>query len=230
LEIDMKRFAIIAVTALAVGCVGATQASATPINPSNLVVNGNFADNNLNGGWGLFSNGSVTGWTGSEGDIELDTAGPIGPGANHFSVNSLEVNANTPETVSQTITGLVVGQTYELVWEYGGRPGSGGTESMVVDLDGSGIQTDSSGIVSVLTWTGESYSFVATGTSVTLDFAGQTPGAGGNGSYGNEVTGVGLYATPEPSTWLLMLSGLGLLGFAMWRKRDVFAAQPVASI
>jgi hypothetical protein len=225
----MKRFGMFALTALAVALLGATQASAGPIN---LVVNGDFATPSpLNpGGWGLYANPTIAGWSGSLGSVEIDTAGAIGPGKNPFTTNSLEVNSTAPETVSQTIGGLNIGQTYDLVWEYGGRPGSGGTESLIVDLDGSTIATDSSGNVTVLTWTGNSYSFVATGNSVTLDFIGQAPGAGGNGSYGNEITDVGLYATPEPSTWLLMLSGLGLLGFAIARKRSVPVALPTASI
>lgn len=225
----MKRFGIFAVAALVFGFVGVTPSHANPIN---LVTNGDFATTPslAPGSWGLFNNGSVSGWTGSLGSIEIDTAGAIGPGTDPFSANSLEVNSTAPETVTQTIGGLTAGDTYEVVWQYGGRPGSGGTESMIVDLNGSTIATDSSNSVAVLTWTGNSYSFVANGTSVTLDFIGQTPGAGGSPSYGNEVTDVGLYVTPEPSTWLLMLSGLGFLGFAMWRKRSVLVSLPSATI
>jgi len=117
------------------------------------------------------------------------------------------VNAYNPETVSQTITGLVDGQQYTLTWEYGGRPGAGGEESMNVLLGGNQIATDSSGIVSQLTWSGNSYTFVAgPGGTETLSFVGLAPGPGGNTSYGNEVTDVALVATPEPSTWLLLFS------------------------
>jgi hypothetical protein len=223
----MKRFGVFAVAALVFGTLGATQANADPIN---YVTNGNFATSPAlsAGGWGLFSNGSVAGWSGSDGNIEIDTAGAIGPGTDPFTMDSLEVNADDPETVTQTIGGLTAGQQYTLFWEYGGRPGAGGTESMNVELNGSTVATDSSGVVSVLTWTGNSYVFVATGSSVTLDFAGLPES--GSPSYGNEVTQVGLFATPEPSTWLLMLSGLGLLGFAVTRKRNVQVSLPSATI
>ncbi len=227
----MKLIGGFVATALVFGLAGATPAHANPIN---LVTNGDFNPPSLiPGSWGSFS--SVTGWSGTDGNIEIDTAGAIGPGTDPFTTNSLEVNANDPETVSQTIGGLTVGQTYEFVWEYGGRAGAGGVESMNVQVNGNTVVTDSSGVVSVLTWdtpysASTSYSFVATGTSVTLDFEGLPPGAGGNGSYGNEVTDVGLYATPEPSTWLLMLSGLGLLGFVIARKRSVLVSLPSATI
>lgn len=216
----MKRFALFAVVALAFGLMGAT-----PSNAGTLIVNGNF--NNFTdasapgaGGWGLYSNGQVTGWTTTNqaGLIEIDSAGPIGPGTNPFGTYSMEVNANVPETVQQTITGLVDGQQYTLTWEYGGRPGSGGEESMNVLLGGNQIATDSSGIVSVLTWTGNSYTFVAgPGGTETLSFVGLPES--GSGSYGNEVTDVTLNATPEPSTWLLLLSGLCLLGYAVRRQQ-----------
>ena len=217
----MKRFGLFAVAALVFGLVGATPSYAGSVN---LITNGTFNTPSplTPGGWGLYANGQISGWSTNDqgGQIEIDTAGAIGPGTNPFSTNSLEVNANNHETVSQTITGLVAGQQYTLTWEYGGRPGSGGTESMNVLLNGSTIATDSSGVVSQLTWTGNSYTFVAGKgeTSVTLSFEGSAPGPGGSDSYGNEVTDVALYATPEPATWLLLLSGLGLLGFAMWRK------------
>jgi len=89
--------------------------------------------------------------------------------------------------VSQTITGLVDGQQYTLTWEYGGRPGAGGEESMNVLLGGNQIATDSSGIVSQLTWSGNSYTFVAGPRTETLSFVGLAPGPGGNTSYATKL-------------------------------------------
>jgi hypothetical protein len=215
----MKRYALPVVALAVFGMVGAAPSFATT--QINQIVNGNFNTTPAlaAGGWGEFSNGTVAGWTGSAGLIEIDTPGAIGPGTNPFSSQSLEVNANSPETVSQTITGLTVGQTYVLSFAYGDRPGSG-DESMNVLLDGALITTEVDNFFSntpSLFWHVDGYAIVATSTTETLSFVGLADS--GQPSFGNEVTDVALVASPEPSTWLLMLSGIGLLGFAAWRRR-----------
>ena len=214
----MKRFGVFVVAALVFGFAGAARLGATPFN---YVQNGTFSSNNLNGGWGLFSNGQVANWTttDSAGLIELDTAAAIGPGTNPFSTNSLEVNANYPETVQQTLTGLTIGQTYFLSWEYGDRPSSGPQE-MQVWLNGVLVTTNiDSGGNSQLVWIGNGFDVTATNSSEVLSFVGVP--AGGQPGFGNEITAISLIATPEPSTWILMLTGAGLLGFVMWRKRGL---------
>ena len=215
----MKRLSFLVAVALVFGLVGATPSIAD----SNLIKNGNFTGFNGAsapgpGGWGLYSNGQVNSWTTTDSGslIEIDSAGPIGPGSNPFGTYSLEVNANKPETVSQTISGLTVGQTYVLSWEYGDRPGSG-AESMQVYIGDHLVTTDTDkGGNSAIVWNGNAFVITATSTSETLSFVGMPDN--GLPSYGNEVTDVSLVATPEPSTWLLLLSGLGLLGFALGRK------------
>jgi hypothetical protein len=217
----MKHFALPVVAVAVFGLIGAVPSFAdTKVNQ---IVNGDFNTTPAlaAGGWGDFANGTVAGWTGSAGIIEVDTPGAIGPGINQFSSQSLEVNANSPETVSQTITGLTVGQTYVLSFAYGDRPGSG-DESMNVLLDGALITTEVDNWFAntpSLVWHEDGYAIVATSTSETLSFVGLADS--GQPSFGNEVTNVALLATPEPSTWLLMLSGIGLLGFAAWRQRGV---------
>jgi len=214
----MKRYALPVVALAVFGMVGAAPSFADT--KTNQIVNGDFNTTPAlaAGNWGDFSNGMVAGWTGSAGLIEIDTAGAIGPGINQFSSQSLEVNANSPETVSQTITGLTVGETYVLSFAYGDRPGSG-DESMNVLLDGALITTENNNFyvnTPTLVWHDGGWEIVATSTSETLSFVGLPDS--GQPSFGNEVTNVALVATPEPSTWLLMLSGIGLLGFAAWRR------------
>jgi hypothetical protein len=93
---------------------------------------------------------------------------------------------------------------------------------MNVLLNGAIVATDTDpGGNSALQWYENYYSFTATGTTETLSFAG-LPDTG-QPSYGNEIDGVSLVATPEPSTWLLLLSGLGFLGFAVLRQRRVLS-------
>lgn len=214
----MKRFALPVVAVAVFALVGAAPSFAG----TNLIVNGDFSTPALSpGSWGLFTSAQVTGWstTDPSGLMEIDTPGPIGPGKNPYSAQSLEVNANNPETVQQTITGLTVGQTYWLEWAYGDRPGSG-DESMQVWLNGVLLTTDTDTLNnSSLFWTNNGFEVVATSTSETLSFVGLADS--GSPSYGNEVTDVSLIATPEPSTWLLMISGLGFIAFAAWRQRGV---------
>jgi hypothetical protein len=214
----MKRYALPIVAVAVFGIFGVAPSFAgTQINQ---IVNGDFNTTPAltPGNWAEFSNGTVAGWTGSAGIIEIDTPGAIGPGTNPFSSQSLEVNANSPETVSQTITGLTVGETYVLSFAYGDRPGSG-DESMNVLLDGVLVTSEVDNFfsnTSSLVWHEDGYAIVASSTSETLSFVGLSDS--GQPSFGNEVTNVALVATPEPSTWLLMLSGIGLLGFAAWRR------------
>jgi hypothetical protein len=68
------------------------------------------------------------------------------------------------------------------------------------------------------------------GAGSTIDFLGLTPG-----SYSFDVNGAGVgtaggkytinastVAVPEPSTWAMMLGGLGLIGFMSYRRRQYF--------
>jgi hypothetical protein len=220
----MKRFGLFVVAGLVFGLAGAVPSNAGSIN---LVTNGAFNTSPAlsPGGWGLYTNGQVAGWTTTDsgGQIEIDTVGAIGPGSDQYlaggETQTLEVNANNPEDVQQTITGLTVGQTYVLSWDYGDRPGSG-PESMQVWLNGVLVTVNSDNRNnSVLEWNGNDFVITATSTSELLSFDGLADS--GIASYGNEVAAVSLIATPEPATWLLMLSGIGLLGFALWRQRGV---------
>lgn len=217
----MKRFGILFVAVLAFGLSGATQASAT-----SLIVNGSFETPSQFGSWSLLTNGSLPGWTTTDsgGVIEIDNPAVFGGGSTAYDgAQSLEVNANNPENVMQTVTGLTVGQRYVLSWAYGDRPTSGPQE-MQVYFGGSLVTTDydlsPQDNNSALVWFPNFFIVTATSTSEVLSFDGVT-GLGGLPSYGNEVDAVSLVATPEPSTLLLFATGLGLLGCAWRRQRGL---------
>lgn len=220
----MKRFGILSLAILVLALCGATQATAT-----SLIFNGSFELPNELGGWALLANGSLPGWTTTDpgGLIEIDDPAVFGGGSVAYSgTQSLEVNANIPEDVQQTVTGLAVGQTYVLSWAYGDRPGSG-PQQMQVYFGGTLVTTDSDtsstdGNPSVV-WLTNSFVVTATSTSELLSFDGVAFAGEGAPSYGNEVDAVSLVATPEPSTLLLFASGLFLLGCA-WRRQQVLVA------
>lgn len=203
--------------ALALGLVasgGVAQAAA------NLISDGDFSSPNVGGGWGLFNYPSVGAWVSENGDqMEVGTSGVYGLGCDNPSCQLLELNANTFGKVSQTVNGLVVGKTYALSWDYGGRT-SGGPQSMDVFFGGQFL-TNNSGSIGV--WTTNTFNLVATATSEKLLFVGLN--LGGAPSYGNEITNVSLTGgVPEPATWALMIGGFGLAGAALRRRRAVAAA------
>lgn len=241
----MKRFSIFPCVVLALLLAGSTKSNAT-----SLIVNGDFGLPDVGGNWGNFAPiGGVPGWLTNGDGIEIDdpvvfsggsTASP-GNGSNQ----SLEINYTTPEDVYQIVTGLTVGQTYILSWAYGDRPGSG-DEEMQVFFGGSLVGGTPTGGTLVGTdydhlngsnpnvlWF-QNYAIVtASGTSELLsfnglDYAGYTNNGGA--SYGNEIDNVALINTPEPSTWLLLLSGLSLLGLVFAKRRQLLTRSAAISL
>jgi hypothetical protein len=249
----MKRLSIFAAVVLVLGLVGSARSNATEF-----IVNGDFGTPSEGGGYGeLASTGGVPGWSTNGNAIEIDNPAVFGGGSAAYPGNgsdqSLEINAYYPEDVYQTVTGLIPGQTYTLSWAYGDRPGSGDEEMLVYfgssvagtspgsDPGGTPVATDfdtQNGANPTLSWTFYSFNVTATSTSEVLSFVGlDYTGYQNNGgaSYGNEIDDVSLdgpssIATPEPSTWLLLLSGLGLLGLVLARRRQALPPSPAISL
>ena len=201
--------------AVAVLSAGATFMALSPAQAANLIDDGDFAVPNVGSGWGFFNNGSVGQWTNTNGDaIEVGNSAIYGLPCFSGSVcQNLEVNANTFDTVSQTLTGLVVGQTYNLSWAYGGRTG-GGPQALNVSFGGT-LLTQNTG--SLGAWTINAFSVLATSSSETLTFSALD--LGGLPSYGNEITNVSFSAVPEPMSWAMMLLGFGGLGAVVRNRR-----------
>ena len=187
----------------------------SPANAANLIDDGDFATPSVGGGWGFFNNGSVGQWVNTNSDV-LEVGNSATYGLPCFSASicqNLEVNANTFDTVSQTVTGLTLGQTYDLSWAYGGRTG-GGPQALNVSF-GNTLLTQNSG--SIGAWTITTFRVLATSSSETLVFSALN--LGGLPSYGNEITNVSLSAVPEPMSWAMMLLGFGGLGAVVRNRR-----------
>lgn len=138
-------------------------------------------------------------------------------------------------SISQYVTGLVVGQTYTLTFDYAGAQQSGfdgaTTEGWYFGLGTDitnyntfqysytgDLQNVSHGFTG---WYTETATFTATSTSEYLAFMAKgTPNGEPPFSL---LDNVSLKATssavPEPATWAMMLCGFGAIGFAMRRNR-----------
>jgi hypothetical protein len=218
---------LLVLVALGFSLACATRASAT-----NLIVNGSFEQPTLTGSYAFYTNGTVPGWTTTDSGKVVEIDGDIFGASAYAGSQSLEVNANGPEDVMQTVTGLTVGQQYILSWAYGDRPSSGPQEMQVyfsAVLNKTLIATDTDTATTdtntALVWYPQSYTVTATSATEILSFEGISEG--GQTSFGNEIDAVSLVPvparTPEPSSLVLLASGLGLLGYAAWRRQTAAA-------
>jgi len=203
--------------ALALGALLAAPSA----NAANLITNGYFNQpdpstyNQGGGAWNLAA--SIPGWTSNTTDeIETGLNGTYGLPSYLGSTTNLELNANTFGSISQTVTGLVIGQTYDLTFGYGSRGGAG-DEQMDVFFGGNRVVEITQFTVPTSGWFANSYDITATSTSEVLTFTSND--IGGNPAEGNELTAVSLTAVPEPAAWALMLAGFGGLGGALRMSR-----------
>jgi PEP-CTERM motif len=200
-------------TALRVAvAAAATLAASTAFAGVNLISDGDFSNPNQGGGYTIYSPG-INGWTSTIGDgVEIGYSPLYGLPTENAGGQNLELNANTYGTDSYTVSGLKVGATYDLSWDYGGRT-SGGPSSATVSFGGVVLANDTD---SIGTWTYNWFQVVATSTTEDLVL---TAAATGAPSYGNEFTNFSLSAVPEPSTWAMMGLGFAGLAFAGYRAR-----------
>jgi hypothetical protein len=208
--------------------------------------NYSFEDPNLESGYQYRPNQLGVDWSfqGSAGiaanlsafdvDYALETPPYDNPAPSGNQVGFLQWNSNNPSslpgTISQTITGFIEGQSYVVSFEAANRPDVG-------DPYVYGGEQDFN-----VYWDGQLIDYIDGATDLNADdtfalfmttpFIASASDAANGGVLEFQVTGlvtgdhtdfidnieVNDPALPEPSTWLLMLSGILLFGFGLRRR------------
>ncbi len=207
----MKKFALI-LAATAAALIGSTEASA-----ANLITNGSF------------ETGDLTGWTSnsSSGLNPFGTAYGRGMDGRywHWLGGPFEHNVIT---TTQRVTGLTLGASYLLNFIMSSEFTA--NDSLNVSVNGgpktlfTGVPYNPSGFNGGYwsdNWVAKSYNFTATSGTETVQFDTiNVP----TGAYEVGLDNVSLEAVsgavPEPASWALMLTGFGLAGVAMRRRRS----------
>lgn len=188
----------------------------------NFVFNGNTADTVGANGLTLWGPGSYDG---------RDAASHNGLGASPTGGNFVSSDpVYFPAPIAQTINGLVVGKSYTLTFSYAlaqqmGFAGANLNDYWDVSLGSTSQKTDalSIGTAGFSGWKESTMTFKATTSSELLSFLAKSGPAGAPPFL--LLDGVSLTAAvPEPSTWGMLLGGLGLVGFMARRRRQSVAA------
>lgn len=167
---------------------------------------------------------AITGWKVSSGSV--DYIGTYWQAADGVRSIDLSGTGSNPieGTISQTITGLTVGNYYRIFFDEAGNPdgGSGNKVAGVkVGLDSNIFTYPVLGQTrSNMDWVQQTLTFQAAATSETLSFHSMT-----NTPFGAAIDNVSIAAgVPEPSTWAMLLFGFAGLGFAGYRRTRVRAS------
>jgi hypothetical protein len=185
-------------------------------------------------------NSSTASTIGSPGEAQLRLWGP-GNGTNNGLQNSMGGTGGNfiggdgdyhAGTITQAITGLIIGQSYQLTFDFAGAQeylfNGPSTDSWYFGFQNQGINQQSAVLNNVAHgftgWQTQTYNFVATQTSDTLYFMAQgTPAGQPPFSLLDNVSLIGAYGTvsaaPEPGTWAMMLVGFGIVGSSLRARR-----------
>jgi hypothetical protein len=181
---------------------------------ANLIMDGDFEGSvGITGQTGWTNLQSLTGWASYEGDKTFEIQkGLYGSNKSQY----LELAPNRPQGIEQSIA-TVAGRTYSISFDYSARPDA--------PTGNNGLFVGAGSLNQYLTrgnsadWGHYIYTFTATSSSTNIRFAASNQSPTSNSSYGPLIDNITVdaYATPEPTTMLLM--GLGLVGGVVMRKR-----------
>lgn len=259
----LGRFSSAIAAMLAMACL-ASPAAAT-IDPAyQFIVNGGF-EQTTNGLGQLRRNTNVVGWTsqydgsgnygytyvlnsstasstGSPGEAQLKLWGPGNGTANGLAASPTGGNFIGSDggyhigKLTQAITGLIVGQSYQLTFNFAGAQEYGyngpSTDSWYFGFQDQGFNSQTAVLNNAshgfTGWQTQTYNFVATQASDTLYFLAQgTPAGQPPFSLLDSVSLVGAYGTvsaaPDPATWITLVLGFGIIGASLRRRNPVRA-------
>ena len=231
---------------LAIAAFG-LQAMVAMAAPVNLVVNGGFEQ--LTNGAGKFStNGGTTvatGWTSSgytfiytPGTVDTTGAGPSGLklwGPNNGAKNGLTTSPTGGNFLAsdgvyqagplkQTINGLVIGQNYQVSFDWAGAQqynfSGNTTEGWTVSLGSQSFDTVMLSNVShgFTGWKAQTFTFTANAASEVLSFLAKGTPTGAPPF--TLLDNVSLVAVPEPGTvWEILIGALALASVVILRRR-----------
>jgi choice-of-anchor C domain-containing protein len=154
--------------------------------------------------------------------------------------HSIDLNGLSAGTIAQTITGLTVGQTYQVSFALAGNP-DGGPSTKTLGVTASISSTPYSFDTSIgpttrsnMGWVTETFFFTAGHANELLSFVSSTfTGGGGvnDAAFGPAidnvsitVRGEGPAPTPLPAALPLFAGGLGVIGLLRRRKRKAALA------
>ncbi len=150
-----------------------------------------------NGGSGLAANGSAFNFpTTSFGD----------------QVAFVQNASGIAGALSLSLSGLTSGATYDVTFYTAGRSGYG-FDPLSVAYNGANVGTVATGAST--SFTADTISFQASGSTGALTFTGTGPTSGDIDTAIDNVTVSAVSAAPEPSSWALMFVGVATIGAAM---------------
>ncbi|MBC7522568.1 MAG: PEPxxWA-CTERM sorting domain-containing protein [Sandarakinorhabdus sp.] len=203
-------------TALLAAVMIAAPASAA----SNLIVNGGFENTGFGGTGSYYNLGNSGadhavpgdfGFAVTLNDVDLIANGVYAPFLATGGAYNLDLNGYNTGAIGQTFA-TQLGRAYRVSIDYSQN---GGGKSAVVNVNGSGIGT----LIGSGSWQNFTTTFAGTGAPTVFDITSIVGSSGGI-----TLDNISVSDVPEPATWAMMLTGFGMLGFAMRKRQKTVAA------
>lgn len=197
----------------------------TPIAHANLIFNGSFEMASIDPGAGVIKVGpgqtSIPGWDILAEDVRyIGTYWKASDGGRSISIDGRPLTAGSRSygaIISHPFP-IVSGTSYEVSFDIAQDPTNQNSVYYAAPMVTVGGQSKifyaSSNPGSDILWQRETLSFVAYGSSDTIKFETLRHYNGWEIAIDNVV----VTAVPEPAAYAMMLAGLGLIGFRVWRQ------------